>query len=69
MQALATRNISSGEIVEKSGFYLMGEHKGHSDGTCVPLKSEQKMFFARGSKAPRPLSCLHNVEWRLVSRD
>lgn len=69
VQTLVTGKIFSDDFVEKSGFYLMGKHIDDSDGTCKPLISEQKMFFARGSKAPRPLSCLHKVEWWPVSDD
>jgi len=66
---LSNIKIKSGDTITKSGLYVFSGHVKPNDLDCFILKNEKKMFFSKGSEAPRPLSCLHDVEWRLVTAD
>jgi len=55
--------VDSGKTVKYSGFY---EPEDHTSGQCIILETEQRIFLAKGSDAPKILSCQHNITWRLI---
>ena len=63
---LAEEPVKSGDEIKISGYYLLGKHDHPSSEKCNILKSEERMFFTKGSLAPRPLSCQHKVRWWLA---
>ena len=55
-------SVESGKLAPMTGYY----EAIHDDGNCIILEGEKRKLLAEGTRAPKIVSCQHDVTWRLV---